>query len=107
MRLDVNKWKEAIWEESTSLKKNKTWVLTKLPDGRFLVRCKSVFKVKLKSIGCIDRYKTPFITKGYSGVVDINYQETFSLVVKITSVKALMAIVVEKNLELSNYIRWM
>jgi hypothetical protein len=59
-----------------------------------------VFKVKLKSIGCIDRYKAPFITKGYSQMVGINYQETFSLVVKITSVRTLMAIVAKKNLEL-------
>jgi hypothetical protein len=33
-------------------------------------------------------------------MVGINYQETFSLVVKITSVRTLMAIVAEKNLEL-------
>ncbi len=71
-----------LWKEYTSLKKNKTWLLTKLPDGRFLVGCKLVFKVKLKSIGCIDCYKTPFVTKGYSKVVGINYQKTFSLVVK-------------------------
>jgi hypothetical protein len=97
---NANKWKEEIWEEYTSLNKNKTWVVTKLPNGRFLVGCKSVFKVKLKSIGSIDRYKAPFVTKGYSQMVGINYQETFSLVVKITSVRTLMAIVAEKNLEL-------
>ncbi len=89
-----------IWEEYTSLKKNKTWVLTSFPNGRFLVGCKWVFKVKLKSIGCIDHYKKPFVTKGYSQVVGIDYQEFFSLAVKITSIRVLMAIVAEKNLEL-------
>jgi hypothetical protein len=33
IRLYANKWKEMIWEEYTSLKKNKTWVLTKLANG--------------------------------------------------------------------------
>ncbi len=99
IKLDVNKWKEVIWEEYTSLKKNKTWVLTNFPT-RFLVGCKWVFKVKLKSISCIDHYKTPFVTKGYSQVAGIDYQDCFSLVVKITSIRVLMAIVVEKNLEL-------
>jgi len=65
-----------------------------------LVGCKWLFKVKLKSIGYINHYKTPVVTKGYSQMVGINYQESFSLVVKITSVKALMAIVVEIFLEL-------
>jgi hypothetical protein len=74
IRLDVNKWKEAIWEEYTSLKKNKTWVFTNFPNGRFLVGCKWVFKVKLKSISCIDHYKTPFVTKGYSQAAGIDYQ---------------------------------
>jgi hypothetical protein len=64
---------KAIWEEYTSLKKNRTWVLTKSPNGRFLVGCKLMFKVKLKSIGCIDRYKAPLVTKGYSQVAGINY----------------------------------
>jgi hypothetical protein len=59
-----------------------------------------VFKVKLKSIGCIDHYKTPFVTKGYSQVAGIDYQEFFSLVVKTTSIRVLMAIVAKKNFEL-------
>jgi hypothetical protein len=65
---------------------------------------KWVFKFKLKSIGCINHYKTPLVTKGYFQMASIDYQECFSLVVKITSIRALMATITKNN---CNYIRWM
>jgi hypothetical protein len=55
-----------VMEEYTSLKKNKTWVLTALLNGRFVVGCKWVFKVKLKSNNCIDHFEARVVAKGYS-----------------------------------------
>ncbi len=75
-------------------KEEQTSVFTTLPNGRFVVGCKCVFKVKLKFNECIDHYKTHFIAKGYFQVVGIDYFETFSHVIKISSIRFLMAIVV-------------
>lgn len=88
-------------EEYTSLKKNKTWVLTTLLNGRFVVRHKHVFKVKLKSNNCIYRFKTRLVIKGYSQVGHgyIEYEEKKSLI-KITSIRTLKTIVAKKDLEL-------
>ncbi len=62
-----------------------------------MVGCKSMFKVKLKSNGCIDHYKTHFIAKGYFQVAGIDYYKTFSHVIQITSIRSLMAIVVRRK----------
>lgn len=89
-----------VMEEYTSLKKNKTWVLTTLLNGGFVVGHKWVFKLQLKSNDCIDHFEN-FIAKGYSQVGHgcIDYEEKISLA-KITSIRTLMTIVVERDLEL-------
>jgi DNA polymerase zeta len=90
-----------VMEEYTSLKKNKTWVPTTLLNGRFVVGRKWVFKVKLESNDCIDHFEAHLVAKGYSQVGHgcIDYEENISLA-KITSIRALMTIVVERDLEL-------
>ncbi len=69
--------KEMVTEEYTFLKKNKTWVLTTLLNGRFVVQCKSMFKVKFKSNDCINHFKKCSIVKGYPQVGHdcIDYEE--------------------------------
>lgn len=52
---DSIKWKEAMEDEVSSLKKNQTWTLTELPTGKKVVGCKWVFKIKYKPDGCVDR----------------------------------------------------
>jgi hypothetical protein len=101
IRLYTNMWKEMAMEEYISLKKNKTWVLTTLLNGRFVVGRKWVFKVKLKSNDCIDHFKTCLVAKGYFQVGHgcIDYKNNISLA-KITSIRTLMTIVVERDLEL-------
>ncbi len=89
IKLDTNTWKEMVMEKYTFLKKNKTWVLTTLLNGRFVVGHKWVFKLKLKSNNCVDHFEACFIAKGYSQVS----------LAKITSIRALMT-VVERDLEL-------
>ncbi len=90
-----------VMEEYTSLKKNKTWVLTTLLNGRFVVGHKWVFKLKLKSNNCIDHFEAPLIAKGYSQVGHgcIDYEEKISLA-KITLIRVLMTIVAKRDLEL-------
>jgi hypothetical protein len=53
----------------------------------------------LKSSGSIDRYKGRLLTKGYSQVHGLDYHETFSLVVKIASIRILLDLTSNKNYE--------
>lgn len=53
-------------EELTSLKKNATWRVIELPEGKKPVGCKWMHSVKFKAVGSIDRYKVRLVAKGYS-----------------------------------------
>ena len=47
-------WAQAMQEELEALKKNNTWKLVPLPEGKKIVGCKWVFSIKYKADGSID-----------------------------------------------------
>ncbi len=46
--LDALSWKQAMEEEMSALDRNHTWTLTNLPSGRSAVKCRWIYKLKLK-----------------------------------------------------------
>jgi hypothetical protein len=75
------------------LEKTHTWDLIDLPRGKSVIGCKWVYKIKTKSDGTIEWYKTCLVAMGYAQEYGIDYEETFALVTRITSVHSLIAIV--------------
>ena len=61
---------------------------------------KWVLKIKLEVDGFIGKYKARLVAKGYTQQEGIDYEETFSLVVKFASICLILGIVAHKNLEL-------
>uniref|UniRef100_A0A2N9I2A4 Reverse transcriptase Ty1/copia-type domain-containing protein n=1 Tax=Fagus sylvatica TaxID=28930 RepID=A0A2N9I2A4_FAGSY len=79
---EKDKWMEAMVEEMESLSKNKTWELTELPKGKKPIGCKWVFKRKeAVSEKEGERFKAQLVAKGYSQ-------------------RAVLALVVDQDLEL-------
>ncbi|KAG8503539.1 hypothetical protein CXB51_001508 [Gossypium anomalum] len=88
-------------EEIESLHKNKTRGLVKLPKGKKAIRCKWVFKKKKGTPGVEELiYKVRLVVKGYSQIISVNFADVFSPVVKHSSIRALLSIVVMHDLEL-------
>ena len=59
-----------------------------------MVGCKWIYKIKTRSDGSIERYKAHLLTKDFTQEYEIDYEETFALVAHISSVRALLAVVV-------------
>jgi len=57
-------WRLTIQAELTSLVKNNTWSLAKLPAHNKAIGYKWVFKVKLRANGSVERYKARLVAKG-------------------------------------------
>jgi transposase InsO family protein len=85
-------WRAAMNIEMNALKKNSTWEITNLPEGKKVVGCKWVYTIKYNAQGKIERYKARLVAKGYTQTYGIDYQETFSPVAKLSSVRVLLSI---------------
>lgn len=95
-----SRWKEAMEAEFTSLLENNTWTLVRLPEGRNAIANKWVFKTKYGSDGSIDRHKARLVVKGCAQRKGIDYEETFSPVVRYDSIRFLIAMAAKLDLDI-------
>jgi Reverse transcriptase (RNA-dependent DNA polymerase) len=91
-------WKEAIEKELGSLKKNGTYHEVELPKGKKALKHKWVFKIKTKLDGS-PKYKARLVIKGFLQKEGVDYSETFALVVKYNSLRLLLGIANQRNME--------
>ncbi|GJW82276.1 retrovirus-related pol polyprotein from transposon TNT 1-94 [Tanacetum coccineum] len=85
-------WKKDINEEMVSLEKNRMCSLVKISAGKKTSQRLWMFKVKEEQNGRI-RYKARVVVKGFQQKWRVDYNEIFSPVVKITTIKLVLRIV--------------
>ncbi|GKB14076.1 ribonuclease H-like domain-containing protein [Tanacetum coccineum] len=90
-------WTDAMNQEMDALLRNGTWKIVELPEGRKSIGCKWIYKIKFRSSGEIDRYKARLVAQGFGQKEGIDYEETFSHVVKMVTVRCLLNIVVSMS----------
>ena len=94
-------WKDAMEEEISSQHKNDTWELIELPKEKKAIGCKWVYAKKKRSLkDNIICYKTRLVAKGYAQREGIDYNKVFSHVVKHSSIRILLALVAQYELDL-------
>ncbi|GKC91721.1 ribonuclease H-like domain-containing protein, partial [Tanacetum coccineum] len=90
-------WVDAMNAEMDALYRNNTWEIVDLPVGRKAIGSKWVWKIKYKSDGEIERYKARLVAKGFNQKEGIDFDETFSLVVKIVTVRCLINLAMQSE----------
>lgn len=83
--------------EYHALIKNQTSHLVSPQAGRNVIDCKWVYKVKRKADGSLDRYKARLVAKGFKQRYGIDYEDTFCPVVKATTIRTILSIVVSRG----------
>jgi len=92
-----HQWKRAMDEEISSLQDNNTYELTILPKTHTAVGGRWVYQVKPGPNG-EEKYKARYVAKGYSQVKDIDYGETFAPTARMSTLRALLDVAVQKNM---------
>lgn len=93
-------WRQALNQEYESLMENDTWDLVELPPDRKAINCKWVFKAKQGSNGQIERFKGRLVAKGFSQKYGLDYDETFAPVVRLSSVRTLLAFAIQNDMHI-------
>lgn len=90
-------WKAAMGDEYSSLMRNETWHLVPPQKGSNIIDCKWVYRIKRKVDGSLDKYKARLIAKWFKQRYGIDYEDTFSPVIKPATIRTILSIVVSRG----------
>ncbi|KAJ9567714.1 hypothetical protein OSB04_003680 [Centaurea solstitialis] len=97
---ESEQWQEAMKAEMQSMYDNQVWELTDMPQHCRAVGRKWVFKKKTDMDGNVHTFKAKLVAKGFTQTHGIDYDETFSPVAMVKSIRILMAISAYFNYEI-------
>jgi hypothetical protein len=90
-------WRAAMNSEFDALLKNRTWHLVSPQTARNIIGCKWVFRIKRRANGSVERFKARLVAKGFHQQPGIDFGETFSPVIKPTTVRTILSIAISNR----------
>ena len=84
-------------EEYDALMQNNTWSLVSRPAGTNVVTGKWIFRHKFHSDGSLARYKARWVLRGFTQRAGVDYDETFSPVVKPATIRVVLSLAVSAD----------
>lgn len=102
-REDSNEWQTAMAREMKSLADNNVWTLCDLPSNKKALPCKWVFRVKRNPDGTVEKYKARLVVKGFKQRKGIDFEQTFSPVARMASIRALLSVSAKEKLHLTQF----
>ena len=94
-----NHWLEAMEDEMNSLHENNTFELVKLPKGKKALKNKWVYRLKSEENSSQPRYKARLVVKGFAQKQGIDFDEIFSPMVKMSSIRVVLGMAAAMDLE--------
>lgn len=96
------KWQAAMQAEYESLLHNGVWILVERPLDKNVVKCKWVYKIKQDTSGNFDKYKARLVARGFSQKPGIDFNETFSPVVRHSTMRILFNLANELEMDIEH-----
>ncbi|GKB12216.1 ribonuclease H-like domain-containing protein [Tanacetum coccineum] len=90
-------WCNAMYDEYNALVKNGTWILVLRPSNVNLVRSMWLFKHKFQADGTLNHYKAHLVANGSNQQHDVDFNETFSPVVKSATIRTIFSLAVSRQ----------
>ncbi|XP_062100607.1 uncharacterized mitochondrial protein AtMg00820-like [Humulus lupulus] len=88
-------WRKYMNEEIKMIEKKETWELVDRSEDKDIIGVKWVYKTKLNLDGSIQKHKARLLAKGYSQQHGVNYNETFSPVAHLDTIRALVSLAIQ------------
>ena len=83
--------------EYQALLKNHTWELVPPHDVSHIIKRKWILRIKVNVDGSLDKHKARLVAKGFQYTLGLDFSDTFSPVIKASTIKIIFALVVSKN----------
>jgi histone deacetylase 1/2 len=90
-------WRRAMEEEYDALLADQIWDLVPRPSGCNVVTGKWICTIKRRADGTLERYKARWVLRGFTQRPDVDYDETFSLVVKPATVHTVLSLALSRS----------
>jgi hypothetical protein len=90
-------WRHAMEEEYDALIANSTWDLLPHPVGSNIITSKRIFKHKFNSDSTLEWYKAHWVLHRFTHWPDVDYDETFNLVIKPAIICTMLSLVVSRS----------
>ncbi|GJU16023.1 ribonuclease H-like domain-containing protein [Tanacetum coccineum] len=90
-------WRNAMYDEYNALVKNGTWLLVPRPACVNMVCFMWLFKHKFHADGTLSRSKARLVANGSSQQLGVDFDETFSPVVKPATVRTVLSLAVSRK----------
>nr|GFA17318.1 ribonuclease H-like domain-containing protein [Tanacetum cinerariifolium]GFA43773.1 ribonuclease H-like domain-containing protein [Tanacetum cinerariifolium] len=91
------KWRNAMYDEYNALVKNSTWLLVPRPACVNMIRFMWLFKNKFHADGTLSRHKARLVANSSSQQIGVDFDETFSPVVKPATIRMVLIFVVSRK----------
>ena len=98
-----SRWRAAIKLEFDALMSNGTWTFCPRPSNHNIILKKWVYTIKRKSNGSIERFKAQLVAKEFDQQSGVDYTETFSPITKPSTIQIILALAVDFDWEISNW----